>query len=86
MGEPDWSNYTAGDNGIVIHNFYPGIDLEMQAGGGNIESFYRFNKPLHLSDGWLVIRDNIKLPQGLVYDYSHSEKMDNNYYAGSIIY
>ena len=55
LGEPDWTNYTAGDNGVVIHNFYPGIDLELRAGGGNIESFYRINKPLHLNTtaGWL---------------------------------
>ncbi len=84
LGQPNWSDYTAGDGGIIVHNFYPGIDLEVQVGNGNIESFYRLNKPLNLIDGWLVIRDNMKVPQGLVYDYSHCEKMDNDYYEGTL--
>ncbi len=84
LGEPDWSNYTAGDDGAVVHNLYPGIDLEMQVGNGHIESFYRLNKPLYLSDGWLVIRDNMKVPQELVYDFSYSEKLENNFYEGTL--
>ncbi len=94
LGEPNWSDYSAGDDGILVHNFYPGIDLEIRVGNGNIESFYRLNKPLQLGDGWLVIRDNMKVPQGFIYDYTHSENISgpsdpslngaNNYYEGTL--
>ena len=39
---------------------------------------------MRLADGWLVIRDNMKVPDGLIYDYSHSEKFENNFYAGTL--
>ena len=42
------------------------------------------NKPLHLSDGWLVIRDNMNVPKGLEYDYTYSEKQANGFYEGSV--
>ncbi len=79
LGNPDWSDYTAGDDGIMVHNFYPGIDLELLTGRGSIETFYRINKPLKLSDGYLVIEDNMRIPQGFQYDYSYSEKTANGY-------
>ena len=34
FGEPDWTHYTAGDDGIMIHDFYPGIDLELRQESG----------------------------------------------------
>lgn len=84
LGTPDWSNYTAGDDGIVVHNFYPGIDLKMQVGRGKVESSYIVNKPLSLGDGWLVIRDNMKVPSDCIYDYSHCEKGGSDMYTGTL--
>ncbi len=84
LGEPSWSDYTAGDNGVVVHNFYKGIDLQLEVREGKIESSYLLNKPLQLGDGWLVVRDNIKLPDGFIYDYSYSEKKENDLYEGAL--
>ena len=84
LGQPSWSDYSAGDDGVMIHNFYPGIDLELRAGRGSIESFYHINKPLQLTDGWLVISDNMKLPDGFVFDYSNSEKSSDGFYNGAL--
>ncbi len=78
LGKPSWKHYTAGDDGVVVHNFYPGIDLEMHTQEGAIKTNYRINKPLKLRDGWLVVHDNVSLPKGFVYDYSYSDKKSRN--------
>lgn len=84
MGEPSWTDFSAGDDGVVVHNIYMGIDLEMHIGEGKVESFYRINKPLNLKGASLVIHDNIKLPADLIYDYSKTETKSSGLLEGPL--
>ncbi|RYE29955.1 MAG: T9SS type B sorting domain-containing protein, partial [Sphingobacteriaceae bacterium] len=38
LAAADWSNYTAGDDGLLIRNIFPGIDAEMKVRRGAIKT------------------------------------------------
>ncbi len=38
LATADWTNYTAGDDGIAIKNIFPGIDAEMKVSRGSIKT------------------------------------------------
>ena len=38
LAAADWTNYTAGDDGIAIKNIFPGIDAEMKVSRGSIKT------------------------------------------------
>ena len=70
LGTPDWSDYTAGDEGVKIHNFYPGIDLEFIVYEGKLKTNIVLNSKLNYADGWLVMKQQFNLPAGLKMDGS----------------
>jgi len=65
------SNYTVGDNGMVIKNVAPNTDKIMRVGRGSIETDYKINAPIQLSNN-LVIGEDINLPNG----YTIAEKIN----------
>jgi gliding motility-associated-like protein len=65
LGEPDFSNYETGDDGVKIKNVYPGIDLIYVVKTGEIETFYVINDPLPYSSGELILKQQFNLPQEL---------------------
>lgn len=60
----DYSNYTAGDDGVYIKNIWQGIDMEQAFTLGEIKSTYVINEPLDIpvANGYLVIEDHFSLP------------------------
>lgn len=58
----DWTNYTVGDNGMVVYEIFPGIDLKIIVAEGAIESDFIIKAPLYTHG--LVIRDHLTLPDG----------------------
>jgi hypothetical protein len=60
----DWSNYTAGSEGMKVTDIWPGIDMEMIVSGGKIKTNYYIKTPVAYANGWLVIEDHPELPSG----------------------
>ncbi len=75
LGNANWSNYTAGDNGVIVKGAWPGIDIEMTVKPNGVETNFYINKPLpEYSDGKLVLRDHIQMSDGLsLYAPSHND-------------
>ncbi len=81
-GIPDFSHYTAGDDGIRIINVYPGIDLVISVRRGEVETSYVINKKLQYSAGELIFRQQMVLPPNLfVHD---SQPSHNQIYISGI--
>jgi len=57
LAQANWSNFTAGDDGILIHNIFPGIDAEMNTLRGTIKTNFII-KSLEFNDiDYLFFRD-----------------------------
>ncbi len=59
------ANFSAGDDGIKILNYYDGVDLIISVRQGEFETSFVLNNRLPFSDGNLLLRQKINLPQGL---------------------
>ena len=59
LGAADWTNYTAGSQGVKVIDIFPGIDMEMAVGRGSIKTNYIVKNPYSYVDGNLVIEDGI---------------------------
>lgn len=69
LGSANWNNHTAGDNGIYVHNAWPGIDIEMRLFRGGMKTNFIINKPLpSYALGELLVRDHTILDKALHYD------------------
>lgn len=66
--EGSYASYTVGEEGLLVKNFWPGIDLETVFSTGEIKSNYVIPSPLSLpiTKGWLVIEDHFTLPAGYI--------------------
>lgn len=65
LGAADWTNYTAGDDGVYVTNAWPGIDIEMYAFRGAIKTNFIINRALPAyAGGRLLVRDHVQLPAG----------------------
>lgn len=65
LGAADWSNYTAGSEGVLVIDAWPGIDIQMLVSAGKIKTNYFIKTALVYADGWLVIEDHPELPAGM---------------------
>ncbi|MBK9540826.1 MAG: gliding motility-associated C-terminal domain-containing protein [Bacteroidetes bacterium] len=63
LGLPDWSHFTAGDDGVRIMNFYPKIDLVFMVKQGMLETSFILNSKPSFSSGWFVMSQEFALPQ-----------------------
>ena len=75
FGTADLSDYTAGDDGVRIHNIYPGIDLIFSVRQGEIETNFVLNQRLPYNSGDIILRQQIDLPENL----SFSSEKDNDH-------
>lgn len=65
LGKADFSNHTAGDDGVYVTNVWPGIDMEMRVLMGALKTnFILKNRPSQQS-GMFIIRDELQLSGGL---------------------
>ncbi|TAH42245.1 MAG: PKD domain-containing protein [Bacteroidetes bacterium] len=65
LGTADWSHFTAGDDGLKIIDFYPGIDAVFTLSTGTIETSFILKSKLLLSNGYLVMRQNFEFPDSM---------------------
>jgi gliding motility-associated-like protein len=77
LGVANWTNHTAGDQGIYITDAWPGIDVEMTVLRSALKTNFHIKNPMPLyADGKLLIRDNTVLATGLELDH-HAGKTVN---------
>jgi hypothetical protein len=72
LGPANWADFTAGDQGVLIRNCWPGIDLQMIVYKGSVKTNFIINKPLNKGYKALRFRDHLDFPgnvknQGTVY-------------------
>ena len=58
LATADWTNYTAGDDGIVIKNIFPGIDAEMKVLKGSIKTNFIVHANKFSTYKTLLFRDS----------------------------
>lgn len=57
LASPDWSNYTAGDDGIYVYDMFPGIDAQMRVHRGSIKTNFVIKSLLFSGYDKLVFAD-----------------------------
>ena len=66
LGAANWTNYTAGDDGVYVKDAWPGIDIEMNLRPGGIKTSFSINHPLPAyASGKLALRDHMQFSKGL---------------------
>lgn len=75
LGTANWSNHTAGDEGVHVKNIWKDIDMDIYVHRGSVKTNFYINKPMPaLANGTLLIRDNLKLNNGLKMHYTGSPR------------
>ncbi len=66
LGFANWTNHTAGDEGVYVKNAWPGIDIELRAYRGAIKTNFHVNQAMPAyANGSLRIRDHIAMENGM---------------------
>jgi len=73
LGMASYSDYTAGEDGAMIKNLWPGIDMEIHTGLGNIKTNFILAQRPQQDGGKLIIRDHTQLPAGWQMQHNGSE-------------
>ena len=73
LGTPDLKDFTAGDDGVRINNFYSGVDLVLTVRQGEVETNFVLNKRLPYISGNIILRQQIVLPENLFFSLEKSE-------------
>jgi len=73
LGTADYSDYTAGEEGAFIRNIWPGIDMEVHTGLGNIKTNFILRERPQQDGGSFIIRDHTEMPAGWQMQQSGTE-------------
>lgn len=66
LGKINWSNYTAGDDGLRVKNAWPGVDMEVTVLMSGMKTNFSINAAMPAyAAGKLLLRDHMKLGKGL---------------------
>jgi hypothetical protein len=66
VGNADWTNYTAGDDGVYVKNAWPGIDIEIFVFRGAAKTNFIVNHALpQYANGKLLVRDHLQMEDGM---------------------
>ncbi len=76
LGTARLDDFTAGDEGIKIINFYPGIDLVYSVSEGQIETSFVLNNMLPYRSGEIVLRQEMILPENFTFRNEKSIEED----------
>lgn len=64
LGVANWSNYTAGSDGLLVVDAWNGIDMQILVSDGAIKTNYIVKNPVLYSSGFFVFVDNIDAGAG----------------------
>jgi hypothetical protein len=76
IAKADWSNYTAGDDGLYIIDVFPGVDLKMLALTGGIKSEFIVKQPLNQDADYYLFEDS--------FSTEDAQKTGFNYLDGEV--
>jgi len=76
LAKPDWSNYSAGSDGLYIKNIFPGIDAEMKMRKGSIKTDFIMKSNEFGTFDELIFRENFKSDQDLDLSFSTNPNDD----------
>lgn len=66
VGFANWTNHTAGDDGVYVTDVFPGIDMEMRVFRGQVKTNFIIKNQLpQYNNGELRIRDRLNTSDGL---------------------
>ncbi len=88
FGAGDWThvsktqNYT--ETIILVQEFYPGVDLQLIASSGKVETNFILKNKMRFADGWLTMNQQIEIPDGLQTDLSGTTLMDEKLRMGTV--
>ncbi len=60
LAQANWSDFTAGDDGILIHNIFPGIDAEMNTLRGSIKTNFIVRELEFTGYDFILFRDKFE--------------------------
>jgi gliding motility-associated-like protein len=84
LGMPDWSHFSAGDDGVLVTDFYPGIDLQLIVSEGKLETNFIIYDHIQISGGWLVTKQQLDL-NNLFFSLDETMKDKNDRLTGDIL-
>ncbi len=79
IGKANWSNYSAGDEGIIIYDFYPNVDLVFSVRESKIETDFVIKQQLNLGNGYLVMKQKFSLSNDLKFTPSNQLEQKEHY-------
>ena len=66
LGKAMWTNHTAGDDGVMVKNAWPGVDIEIYTIRGATKTNFYINHAMpQYADGQLLVRDHMQMDKGL---------------------
>jgi hypothetical protein len=78
LGVANWSNYSAGKDGVKIIDAWPGIDIELKTGLGKLKTDYIIKYNLGLGNGHLVFTDHIEANSNYILKMYEIESVDGS--------
>ena len=85
FGTPDWSHFSAGDDGILVTDFYPGIDLQMIVLEGKLKTNFILNNRLAFHEGYIVMKQQVEFSPGIAFEVSEATKNEDDRLPGEIM-
>ncbi len=92
LGAANWTNHTAGDEGVYVTNAWPGVDIEMHTSRGAVKTSFHINHAMPAyADGKLLIRDHVQTDKNLLLATTDGAKhtlgsLEIRDYAGTLKY
>lgn len=77
LGPANWSNYTAGSDGVKITDAWSDIDIEIKIGLGEIKTDYILKSNPGYDNGYLVIVDHLEADDDFVLQMDEIYETDN---------
>ncbi|MGE0635147.1 MAG: PKD domain-containing protein [Bacteroidia bacterium] len=82
LGESNWTNYSAGDDGIKVFDVWPGIDMTIQAMQGQVKTNFIVNARLPFTGGSLIVKDKLDYAGNLNVNWSLATQTGENLFDG----
>jgi gliding motility-associated-like protein len=88
-GKADYGDQKIGEDGVLVKNAWPTIDIRHEYRRGRIKTDFVINKPLGISQnsGYLVFEDEISLPKSFAFQHDSSDNWTekNGYWSGDLM-
>jgi gliding motility-associated-like protein len=84
----NYSDYTIGEQGLLVKNVWNGIDMQQQFNLGEVKTNYVVNSPIAIPirSGFLVIEDHFTLPLGTTFEEAANGKhIEGGFYEGDYV-